>query len=236
MPADNPEIIAIAILDRPVVYTEGSTSAAPMLKGLLENIIKYLGIQKTEEVQEASSQENNTVVLDDLTMYTTNEAITYLSMKDLNYQIVGEGSVVTSSAPHAGTEVAEGSTIIVYVTKGENDDNMTQTPSVLGRSYDEAVQIIMDAELSAVVEGDENGVVVSQNPNKGEYVVKGSDITLQFEVKDGGAEEGSSGGTTSGTGQAANGQNGSPPDISATAPDTQNTVPVTKRKTGTVVS
>lgn len=236
LPADNPEIIAIAILDRPAVYTEGSTSAAPMLKGLLENIIKYLGIQKTEEVQEASSQENNTVVLDDLTMYTTNEAITYLSMKDLNYQIVGEGSVVTSSAPHAGTEVAEGSTIIVYVTKGENDDNMTQTPSVLGRSYDEAVQIIMDAELSAVVEGDENGVVVSQNPNKGEYVVKGSDITLQFEVKDGGAEEGSSGGTTSGTGQAANGQNGSPPDISATAPDTQNTVPVTKRKTGTVVS
>ena len=234
LPADDPEIIAIAILDRPSVYTEGSTSAAPMLKGLLENIIKYLGIQKTEEVQETSGQENNTVVLDDLTLYTTNEAITYLSMKDLNYQIVGEGSVVTSSAPHAGTEVAEGSTIIVYVTKGENDDNMTQTPSVLGRSYDEAVQIIMDAGLSAVVEGDENGVVVSQNPNKGEYVVKGSDITLQFEVKDGGAAGGSSGGTQSETGQPANSQNGVSPDTSA--PDTQNAVPVTKRKTGKVVS
>ena len=155
-------------------------------------------------------------------------------MKDLNYQIVGEGSVVTSSAPHAGTEVAEGSTIIVYVTKGENDNNMTQTPSVLGRSYDEAVQIIMDAGLSAVVEGDENGVVVSQNPIKGEYVVKGSDITLQFEVKDGGAAGGSSGGTQSETGQPANGHNGDSSDTSAS--DTQNAVPVTKRKTGKVVS
>ena len=99
LPVDNPEIIAIAILDRPAGYTEGSTSAAPMLKGLLENIIKYLGIPKTEAVDANSEAAANTIVLDDLTQYSTNDAIMYLSMKGLNYQVVGEGSVVTSSVP-----------------------------------------------------------------------------------------------------------------------------------------
>lgn len=200
LPVDNPEIIAIAILDRPAGYTEGSTSAAPMLKGLLENIIKYLGIPKTEAVDENSEAAANTIVLDDLTQYSTNDAIMYLSMKGLNYQVVGEGSVVTSSVPHAGTEVAEDSTVIVYVTKGPNDDNMTQTPNVMGRTYDEAVGALMEAGLSPVVNGDENGVVVSQSPQKGEYVNNGSEVTITLEVTDNGIEEGTSAQTSGSTG------------------------------------
>lgn len=200
LPVDNPEIIAIAILDRPAGYTEGSTSAAPMLKGLLENIIKYLGIPKTEAVDENSEAAANTIGLDDLTQYSTNDAIMYLSMKGLNYQVVGEGSVVTSSVPHAGTEVAEDSTVIVYVTKGPNDDNMTQTPNVMGRTYDEAVGALMEAGLSPVVNGDENGVVVSQSPQKGEYVNNGSEVTITLEVTDNGIEEGTSAQMSGGTG------------------------------------
>ena len=210
LPVDNPEIIAIAILDRPAGYTEGSTSAAPMLKGLLENIIKYLGIPKTEAVDENSEAAANTIVLDDLTQYSTNDAIMYLSMKGLNYQVVGEGSVVTSSVPHAGTEVAEDSTVIVYVTKGPNDDNMTQTPNVMGRTYDEAVGALMEAGLSPVVNGDENGVVVSQSPQKGEYVNNGSEVTITLEVTDNGIEEGTSaqtsGSTGTSTGDTSSGQ------------------------------
>ena len=225
LPVGDPEIIAIAILDRPSVYTEGSTSAAPMLKGLLENIIKYLGIQKTEETQTEASSDSGKITLDDLTQYSTNDAITYLSLKGLDYQIVGTGSVVTSSAPHAGTEVAEGSKIIVYVTKGEDDDNMTQTPNVLGKSYDEAVKTIMDAGLSAVVDGDENGVVTSQNPKKDEYVLKGSDVTLTFEVKEEAAS--SNGDTTAQTSGESGSRSGS-----GTTP----TITTTKRKTGKVVS
>ncbi len=227
LPVDDPQIIAIAILDRPAVYTEGLTSAAPMLKGLLENIIKYLGIPKTEEVDDSSSSESDTVVLDDLTLYTTNEAITYLTNKGLNYQIVGEGSVVTSSAPHAGTEVNEDSTIIVYVTKGEDDDNMVQTPSVLGKTYDEAVQSIMDAGLSVVVQGDESGVVVSQNPKKSEYVLKGSDVTLTFESDE--SSESSSTETTAIETKTGTTQ-------TATSNVTVNAVTTTTRKSGTVVS
>ncbi len=44
----------------------------------------------------------------------------------------------------------------------------------------------MNAGLGAVINGDENGVVVSQSPKKGETVSPGEDITLTFEVTDSG--------------------------------------------------
>lgn len=229
LPVDNPQIIAIAIIDKPSAYTEGSASAAPMLKGLLENIIKYLGIQKTENVESGTNNGGSSVVLDDLTQYTTNEATSYLALKGLNYQVVGEGSKVTSSAPHAGIEVQEGSTIILYVTKAPGEGNIVQVPSVLGRSYDEAVAAMMDAGLSPVVEGDENGVVVSTSPRKGETVDVGADVKLTFDVKSSGIEEGG-GGDTSNTGGTGN-----TPASSGNAPTTPKVV-TTTRKAGNMVS
>jgi len=241
LPVDNPQIIAIAIIDKPSVYTEGSASAAPMLKGLLENIIKYVGIQKTETVNESSDSSKSTVVLDDLTQYSTNEAIKYLTLKGLNYQVVGEGSEVTSSAPHAGTEVQEGSSIILYVTKAPGEDNTIQVPNVLGRNYDEAVGAIMNAGLSPVVEGDESGVVTSTSPQKGETVDKGAEITLKFEVKDDGISEGSGtdiggisgkSGSSTTTGSGTTGANtGGTTEGTTTAPSAVTTT----RKAGNVV-
>ena len=228
LPVDNPQIIAIAIIDKPSIYTEGSASAAPMLKGLLENIIKYLGIEKTEAVTSSKAAEENTVVLDDLTTYTTNEAISYLVNNNLNYQVVGEGSQVTSSAPHTGTEVQEGSTIILYVTKAAGEDNTVQVPNVLGRSYNEAVAAIMNAGLGAVINGDENGVVVSQSPKKGETVSPGEDITLTFEVTDSGITESSGGSNTDTSSTDTSGTSNTP------TVTTQKVITTTK-KTGKIV-
>ena len=83
---------------------------------------------------------------------------------------------------------------------------------------------VVDTHLGCfAIEGDENGVVIAQNPKKGEYVVNGSEVRLVFAVKAG--------------------EIGSDTEISVT--DTlnqptvsvvQNSVPVIKRKTGKVVS
>ena len=199
-----------------------------MLKGLLENIIKYLGIEKTEAVTSSKAAEENTVVLDDLTTYTTNEAISYLVNNNLNYQVVGEGSQVTSSAPHTGTEVQEGSTIILYVTKAAGEDNTVQVPNVLGRSYNEAVAAIMNAGLGAVINGDENGVVVSQSPKKGETVSPGEDITLTFEVTDSGITESGGGSNTDTSSTDTSGTSNTP------TVTTQKVITTTK-KTGKIV-
>ena len=51
-PADDPQIIAICIIDEPVGVYYGGTIAAPVISDLYENILPYLGIEKVENQQE----------------------------------------------------------------------------------------------------------------------------------------------------------------------------------------
>lgn len=48
-PAEDPDIIAICIIDEPVGIYYGGTVAAPVIAGLYENILPYLGIKGVED-------------------------------------------------------------------------------------------------------------------------------------------------------------------------------------------
>ena len=48
-PADNPQVIAMCIIDEPEGVYYGGTIAAPVIKEIFENIFPYLGIPKIAE-------------------------------------------------------------------------------------------------------------------------------------------------------------------------------------------
>ena len=48
-PVDNPQVIAMCIIDEPEGIYYGGTIAAPVIKTVFENILPYLGIEKTDE-------------------------------------------------------------------------------------------------------------------------------------------------------------------------------------------
>lgn len=48
-PAENPQVIAMCIIDEPQGIYYGGTIAAPVIKEVFENILPYLGIEKTPE-------------------------------------------------------------------------------------------------------------------------------------------------------------------------------------------
>ena len=54
-PADDPEVIAIAIINNPQGVYYGGQVAAPIIRQLYENILPYLGLEKTED----TTVENN---------------------------------------------------------------------------------------------------------------------------------------------------------------------------------
>ncbi len=55
-PADNPQVIAIILIDEPEGVYYGGTIAAPVVKEVFENILPYLGIEP-EETSEVSTDE-----------------------------------------------------------------------------------------------------------------------------------------------------------------------------------
>jgi serine/threonine-protein kinase len=87
---------------------------------------------------------------------------------------------VLATAPKAGTEVIEGTTVRVNVSKGPKP---VAIPNVVGSPFESAESQLRGlgfAVASEEVESDEPaGVVVGQNPAAGTQAAKGSAVTLQ---------------------------------------------------------
>ena len=58
VPVDNPQIIAMCIIDEPTGIYYGGTIAAPVIRELFENILPYLGIEK-EAAEDGGNNEEN---------------------------------------------------------------------------------------------------------------------------------------------------------------------------------
>lgn len=58
-PADDPQVIAIAIVDEPQGTYYGGSVAAPMIRELYENILPYLGIEMTEVTDDSTTDESS---------------------------------------------------------------------------------------------------------------------------------------------------------------------------------
>lgn len=58
VPADDPQIIAMCIIDEPTGIYYGGTIAAPVIRELFENILPYLGIEK-EMAEDGGNNEEN---------------------------------------------------------------------------------------------------------------------------------------------------------------------------------
>lgn len=55
-PADDPQVLAMAVIHNPQGVYYGGTIAAPVIRGLFENILPYLGIEPEEPLEELESE------------------------------------------------------------------------------------------------------------------------------------------------------------------------------------
>jgi serine/threonine-protein kinase len=94
---------------------------------------------------------------------------------------VPEGAVVRTD-PDAGAELQVGGEVTIVVSSGESDT--VEVPSVVGKDFDEAEEILDELDLEADGRsalpfiGREDGRVVEQRPSPGTEVERGSTVTL----------------------------------------------------------
>ncbi len=180
-PAENPQYLVFSIIHLPEGYADGVQTTATMTKKIMENIIKYKNLEPTEATEETAtlSSSKKTVTMPDYTDSSTYNAALDLEGRGLSYKVVGTGNTITNQVPKSGTKIEEGSEVILYVTKSESDSGTVKVPSVLGKSYSEAVDALSAAGFEVVFEGEtENSTVTAQNPKYGVSVAKGSEISI----------------------------------------------------------
>lgn len=114
-PADDPQVMALVMIDEPQGVYYGGTVAGPVMKELLMNILPYLGITPVYTPQEAALTEVQKVSMPDFCGADKSAAATSLRSLGLSFEYKGEGSFVTNQFPPAGEEINLSTTVYLYL-------------------------------------------------------------------------------------------------------------------------
>lgn len=113
-PSENPQVMALVIIDEPQGIYYGGTVAGPVMKEIMENILPYLNIEPKYTEAELKMDEVEKVLVPDLINKATDDAIKELKKLNLGVEMIGNGKTVTDQFPVSGEEVNPKTKVILY--------------------------------------------------------------------------------------------------------------------------
>ncbi len=113
-PAENPQVIALVLIDEPQGVYYGGQVAGPVMKELFTNILPYLKIQPEYSEKELKMEEVIDVELPNLSGEKVSVAKKKLTDLKLKYEILGTGDLVKKQFPLPSERVNQGSKIKIY--------------------------------------------------------------------------------------------------------------------------
>lgn len=114
-PADDPQVIAIVLIDEPVGIYYGGTIAAPVIGELFDNILPYMGIEEKYTEEELKEYNVGTFTVPNFIGKTRKEMKELLKIYDFDaIYTLGEGDIVTEQFPLPGETVNRGSGLVLY--------------------------------------------------------------------------------------------------------------------------
>ena len=176
LPIDDPEIEVFVLLDDPRwVKDYASQVVAPVGGNIISEIAPYLGIE-----QDADYNPTGTVTVQTCLEYTWTNAQVTLNRLGLKHKLIGPSSGnIVYQYPVGGSVVPAGSTIYLYTATDQN--SMTTTPDVVGKTGTFAEQMLKAANLNVQFAGDSSGKVVAQDVEAGTSAAYGTIITLTMD-------------------------------------------------------
>lgn len=176
LPIDDPEIEVFVLLDDPRWAKDyASQVIAPVVGNIISEIAPYLGIE-----QDADYNPTGTVTVQTCLNYTWTNAQVTLNRLGLKHKLIGPSSGnIVYQYPVGGSVVPAGSTIYLYTATDQN--SMTTTPDVVGKTGTFAEQMLKAANLNVQFAGDSSGKVVAQDIEAGTSAAYGTIITLTMD-------------------------------------------------------
>jgi stage V sporulation protein D (sporulation-specific penicillin-binding protein) len=179
-PTDDPEVAVLVALDNPSkesgIYISGGVMAAPVVGNIFSEILPYL---KVKPVYSEDEEGRIDVTMPRVMGSTVDEARSTLQELGLDVIVKGGGDTVTDQLPMHNSEVAAGTTVILY-TNGAKETNTVTVPDISDMTVSEAVQTLGEVGLyldtSGASPSNDNVVVSSQSVAAGEEVEFGTVI------------------------------------------------------------
>jgi len=181
-PADDPQLACIVILDEPVGEYYGSLIAAPVVGRIMEDSLRYMGVERQYSEGEQADADIN---MPDVTGKTADEAAKILVSAGLKYHVVGNTEdKVESQMPRAGTAVRRDAICVLYA--GGAEEEKVVVPDVVGLSVSEVNAGLANSNLNFMLRGtgklNAEGVLraMRQEPAAGSEVPQGTVVQVEF--------------------------------------------------------
>lgn len=178
-PVESPRFVLLIVVHNPKLGYYGSQVAAPVFRNIAQRIIG-LPVEKDQapNVELARAEVNlpsmKNVMLS-LEGMEVKKAVKLLKNNDLDYEVVGGGSLIYRQEPTAYSELQERQKVTLY-TETKTVSNQQVMPDLTGLTLKEALQILSDWKISVEVEG--SGVVKKQIPNPGKKMEQKDKVKL----------------------------------------------------------
>ncbi len=118
VPMDNPQLAILLVVDSPQGVKFGSVTAAPGVKAILQESLKYLKMETSYSEKELEAMKKKQVTVPDVTGENFSEGIGILAGAGLSYKTMPEGYTedfsIVDQYPKPGERVDRGSQIILY--------------------------------------------------------------------------------------------------------------------------
>lgn len=113
-PAENPQVIAIVLIDEPQGVYYGGQVAGPIMKEILSNALPYLGISPQYTSEELEMEGVAPFKVGNYIGMTVLNAKNTGAKYNMTMEIIGNGDKVLSQFPPEGTEINQNSKILLY--------------------------------------------------------------------------------------------------------------------------
>jgi beta-lactam-binding protein with PASTA domain len=102
--------------------------------------------------------------------------------------------IVVNQFPDAGTPVDPGTVISLEVSIGPPQEFPVRVPNLIGLTLQQAAEVLRGAELfvgtiSERISDEREGIIISQSPNPGTEILKGSSVDISYSVRAADVEE-----------------------------------------------
>lgn len=177
-PADDPKIVALVIIDEPVGVYYGGTIAGPIVKGLVEDTLNYLEVEKVYTEEELKAIEEKVIVPEvrNIRIGEAGKALTDLGLKyTTEYLEITMDSIIMDQFPLPGTEVIKGSIVDLYLNLKPKTIIM---PDLIGKTNEEVKEILDSINQQYILNG--SGKAIKQTPAPGEEVSGEINIVIDF--------------------------------------------------------
>lgn len=185
-PADDPQVAALIVVDKPLksaVY--GSVVAAPYISNLMGYILPYIGVEAQYTTEELAKLDIN---LSNYVGTTVENAMAALEYVEFDYEIIGNGDVITAQIPEAGKTISSDTGLLLLYTGDETPQATVQVPDLMSMNAYNANNTAISAGLNVTFTGSTNGTtatVIRQSPEAGTYVTRGTIVEIELRNMDG---------------------------------------------------